>query len=79
MHDKTKCKYRHHYGHDRKSHEVATLLEKAVGSSETASERVDYREEVDGSMQKQEDDEESAAYGLNEFLSDGRVENKHLF
>jgi hypothetical protein len=30
-------------------------------------------------VQKQEDDEESAADGLYEFLSDGRVENKHLF
>ena len=71
MYDKAEGEHRHHDGDDRQGHEVASLLEEAVGRPELAGESVDHREEVDGAVQKQEDDEESAADGLYEFLSDG--------
>ena len=67
--------------YEGRGHEVAAELEEAVPGREEgvvrrhravpAGERVDYREEIDGSVQEQEDDKESAADGLYEFLADG--------
>jgi hypothetical protein len=39
--------------------------------AELAVERVYYREEIDGSVKEQEDDEESTTDALNELLTDG--------
>ena len=70
MHHESQCEHRHHDGDDGEGHEVATELEEP-GCAELAGEGIDHREEVDGAVQKQEQDEESAADGLYEFLSDG--------
>jgi hypothetical protein len=61
VHQETEGEHGDHDIDDGKCHEIATFLEQTVGSTELACECVDYREKVDGSVQKQEDDEESSA------------------
>ena len=81
VHEKTEGEHGHHDRHYGKRHEVAAELEQAVSFGEEdvvicnypilAGKSVDYREKIDGSVQEQEEEKESAAYGLDEFLSDG--------
>ncbi len=81
MDEETKGKDGHHDVNHRGGHEVAAKLEPAVSVgirhgvcgnfAELAVERVYYREEIDGSVKEQEDDEESTTDALNELLTDG--------
>ena len=69
---------------ERRGHEVAALLEPTVSMgeeeivrgylAESTVEGVDDGEEVDSPVKQEEDDEECAADGLDEFLADGRSE-----
>ena len=70
-----------HNGNESGAHEVAAELEQAVTRREKllvsgtgavfSGEGVDDREEVDGSVQEQEDEEEGAGDALDELLADG--------
>ena len=75
---------RDHDVDERSTHEVAADLEPAVAGGETDRvlghfaefpvQGVDHGEEIDGSVQDQEDDEERAGDALDELLADGRGE-----
>ncbi len=88
MDEEAKGKDGHHDGDEPRAHEVASELEQAVTCREElviigrnavlAGERVDDREEIDGTVQQKEDNKESTTDALDEFLSDGGVEYEHF-
>jgi hypothetical protein len=69
-----------HDGDDGRGHEVAAQLEPAVSVAvregisryftEVPFKGIDDGEEVNGTVQEQENDEECARYALDEFLAD---------
>ena len=76
-----------HDADDGRGHKVTAQLEEAVPFGEEgivprtgtvlARKGIDDGKEVDGGVQQQEHDQESAADGLDEFFADGRSKNKH--
>ena len=82
--DETQREDRDHDVHEGGGHEVAAELEIAVSegielfvggnSAELALDGVDDGEEIDRSMEKQEENKESAADALDELLADGGFE-----
>ena len=81
MHEETKGQDGHHDVYDAGGHKIASEFEQAVTLGEQvlicsynavfAGKAVDHREKVDGSVEQEEQYEESSADGLNEFLADG--------
>ena len=74
MHDETQCKDRHHDGHDREGHEIAAFLEETVECAELAGEGIYDGEEVDRTVEEQENDQECSAHRLDELPTDGIME-----
>ena len=82
--EKSQCQYGDHDVYDGSGHKVATELEQPVScgeqlfvsghNSEFAGERINHREEIDGAVKEQEDDQEGTADSLYKLLSDGRGE-----
>ena len=68
--DETEGKYRHHYCHYRKSHEIASECEQSVRISEMSCHRVNYRKEIDREMKEEENDKKKSAYAHYELLAD---------
>ena len=66
--EETCCEYRNHDGYDRKCHEVTTCLEETLCCSVSSLACVNHREEIDRHMQKEEHNEEKAAYTHDKLL-----------